>query len=70
MKNITTLLAITFFSSSIFAITDYTSGDDTTRIKTKNKTYLIIDGEDVSAKIVSNNLGVVYDRNNKPDWCS
>ena len=45
MKNITTLLAITFFSSSIFAITDYTSGDDTTRIKTKNKTYLIIDGE-------------------------
>ena len=47
MKNITTLLAITFFSSSIFAITDYTSGDDTTRIKTKNKTYLIIDGEGV-----------------------
>ena len=32
--------------------------------------YLIIDGEDVSAKIVKNNLGVVYDRNNKPDWCS
>ena len=31
--------------------------------------YLIIDGEDVSAKIVSNNLGVVYDRNNKKDWC-
>ena len=31
--------------------------------------YLIIDGEDVSAKIVSNNLGVVYDRNNKNDWC-
>ena len=31
--------------------------------------YLIIDGEDVSAKIVSNNLGVVYDRNNKADWC-
>ena len=31
--------------------------------------HLIIDGEDVSAKIVSNNLGVVYDRNNKPDWC-
>ena len=31
--------------------------------------YLIIDGEDVSAKIVSNNLGVVYDRNNKQDWC-
>ena len=32
--------------------------------------YLIIDGEDVSAKIVSNNLGVVYDRNNKNDWCN
>ena len=31
--------------------------------------YLIIDGEDVSAKIVSNNLGVVYERNNKNDWC-
>ena len=33
-------------------------------------TYLIVDGEDVSAKIVKNNLGVVYDRNNKQDWCS
>ena len=32
--------------------------------------HLIIDGEDVSAKIVSNNLGVVYDRNNKADWCA
>jgi|TARA_B110000444_G_scaffold154732_1_gene144832 endonuclease YncB( thermonuclease family) len=32
--------------------------------------YLIIDGEDVSAKIVENNLGVVYNRNNKKDWCS
>ena len=31
--------------------------------------YLIIDGEDVSAKLVSNSLGVVYDRNNKKDWC-
>ena len=31
--------------------------------------YLIIDGEDVSAKIVKNSLGVVYDRNNKTDWC-
>ena len=31
--------------------------------------YLIIDGEDASAKIVNNNLGVVYDRNNKTDWC-
>ena len=32
--------------------------------------FLIIDGEDVSAKIVSNNLGVVYDKNGKKDWCS
>ena len=32
--------------------------------------FLIIDGEDVSAKIVSNNLGVVYDKNIKKDWCS
>ena len=31
--------------------------------------YLIIDGEDASAKIVSSDLGVVYDRNNKQDWC-
>ena len=31
--------------------------------------YLIIDGEDVAAKIVSNNLGVVYERNSKKDWC-
>ena len=33
-------------------------------------TFLIIDGEDVSNKIVSHNLGVVYDKNNKKDWCS
>ena len=32
--------------------------------------FLIIDGEDVSEKIVNNNLGVVYKRNNKKDWCS
>ena len=32
--------------------------------------FLIIDGEDVSAKIVSNNLGAVYDKNSKKDWCS
>ena len=32
--------------------------------------HLIIDGEDVSAKIVNNNVGVVYDRNNKKDWCT
>ena len=32
--------------------------------------HLIIDGEDASAKIRSNNLGVVYKRGNKKDWCS
>ena len=32
--------------------------------------YLIIDGEDASAKIRSNNLGVIYERGNKQDWCS
>ncbi len=32
--------------------------------------YLIIDGDDVSTKIVKNKLGVVYDRYNKKDWCS
>ena len=32
--------------------------------------YLIIDGEDVSAKIINNKLGIVYDRYNKKDWCS
>ncbi len=32
--------------------------------------FLIIDGEDVSKKIVNNNLGVVYKRNDKKDWCS
>ena len=32
--------------------------------------YLIIDGEDASAKIRSNNLGVIYERDNKKDWCS
>ena len=31
--------------------------------------YLIIDGEDVSSKIIDNQLGVVYDRNQKYDWC-
>lgn len=46
MKNLILLLAVTFFSSSIFAITEYSNRDDTTRIKTKNKTYLIIDSED------------------------
>ena len=32
--------------------------------------HLIIDGEDASAKIRSNNLGVIYKRGNKKDWCS
>ena len=31
--------------------------------------HLIIDGEDASAKIRSNNLGVTYERGNKKDWC-
>jgi len=32
--------------------------------------YLIIDGEDASAKIRSNDLGVIYERGSKQDWCS
>ncbi len=32
--------------------------------------HLIVDGENASALIVKNNLGVVYDKNNKKDWCS
>ena len=32
--------------------------------------HLIIDGEDASAKIRSNNLGAIYERDNKKDWCS
>ena len=32
--------------------------------------HLIIDGEDASAKIRNNNLGVIYERGNKQDWCS
>ena len=31
--------------------------------------YLIIDGEDASSKIIENQLGVVYDRNLNFDWC-
>ena len=31
--------------------------------------FLIIDGEDVSVKMISNNLGVVYDKKNKKNWC-
>ena len=31
--------------------------------------YLIIDGEDASDKIIKNNLGVIYRRNNKQNWC-
>ena len=32
--------------------------------------YLIIDGEDASTKIRTNNLGVLYEQGNKKDWCS
>ncbi len=32
-------------------------------------TYMFIDGENVSKIIVSNELGVIYDKNNKPNWC-
>ena len=31
--------------------------------------HLIIDGEDASIKIIENQLGVVYNRNQKYDWC-
>ena len=32
--------------------------------------YLIIDGEDVSALLVKNGLGVVYKKGHKMDWCN
>ncbi len=31
--------------------------------------YIIVDGENVSKKMVSNGLGVIYDKSNKKDWC-
>ena len=31
--------------------------------------YIVVDGENVSKKMVSNGLGVIYDRSNKKDWC-
>ena len=31
--------------------------------------YIIVDGENVSQKMVSNGFGVIYDRSNKKDWC-
>ena len=31
--------------------------------------YIIVDGENVSKKMVSNRLGVIYDKSNKKDWC-
>ena len=31
--------------------------------------YIIVDGENVSKKMVSNGVGVIYDRSNKKDWC-
>ena len=52
-------------ASTIEFITDYEE-DYFGRILS----YLIIDGNDVSQKLVESNLGVVYDRNNKKDWCS
>ena len=32
--------------------------------------YLIIDGKDVSALLVMNDLGVVYKKGHKMDWCN
>lgn len=32
--------------------------------------YLIIDGEDVSALLIKNSLGVVYKKGHKMDWCN
>ena len=31
--------------------------------------YIIVDGKNISKQMVLNNLGVVYDKNNKKDWC-
>ena len=31
--------------------------------------HIIVDGENVSKKMISNRLGVIYDKNNKKDWC-
>ncbi len=33
-------------------------------------TYLIIDGKDVSTLLVKNDLGVVYKKGHKMDWCA
>ena len=46
MKNLIPILAVTFLSTSAFAIAEYNNSDDTTRIRTKNKIVLIIDGEE------------------------
>ena len=32
--------------------------------------YLIIDGQDLSELLVKNNLGVVYKKGHKKNWCS
>ena len=32
--------------------------------------YLIIDGDDISALLVKNSLGVVYKKGHKMDWCN
>ena len=34
-----------------------------------NLSELEYEADGIKVKIVSNNLGVVYDRNNKQDWC-
>ena len=52
-------------ASTIEFKTDYTE-DYFGRILT----YLIIDGEDVSALLVKNGLGVVYKKGHKMDWCN
>ena len=31
--------------------------------------YIMVDGENVSKLMVSHSLGVLYDKNNKKDWC-
>ncbi len=31
--------------------------------------YIIIDGKDISKLLISNNLGVTYNKNHKMDWC-
>lgn len=59
-------------------INNQISNADTVEFKTKYEidwfgrtlSYLIIDGEDISSKLIKNNLGVVYKKGYKMDWCS